>query len=101
MNIFHFYFTPDSSTKLQCGSNISRNYVLFRKAGYILKLFNSFYYLQKISVLQFIAFRKVEVIFNLFDSLQYHQKILVLDCFEILSVEYKLQSFDENEFKLV
>ena len=60
MIIFHICFIPDFSAKLthkyilvedcplypDSGSNISRNYFLFRKAGYIFKLFNIFQYFQ-------------------------------------------------------
>ena len=55
-------------------SNILHNYFLFCNAGYVLVLFNFFYYLQKISI---------------------------LDRSEILSVEYNLQSFNASEFKFV
>ena len=43
------------------GSNISRNYFLFRKAEYILKLFNFFEHSENIGI-AFFEFRKVEYI---------------------------------------
>ena len=57
----------------QGGTTISRNYFLFHKAGYILQLFNYFYYLYKLLVLNYFEFCKVEYIFYVFNSLQYLQ----------------------------
>ena len=93
-NIFSWNLSPFCP---HSNSNISRNNFLFRKAGYIVKLFNFFIHSENIC-LEFFKFRRVEYIFKVLNSLQYHRKILILHCFEFLSVEYKLRSFNANKF---